>query len=95
METYDCKGSWDYKQRGGKFEPFENFNFGATGRATGLPGSILLQEAERAQSTAGTSLSSWGGPGIRGLPFTGTGSYGDDPVDQFWIQQGINYHDQH
>lgn len=87
------KGPWDFKQRGSKFEPFGNFHFGATGRANGIPGSILLQEAGRAQTKAGTSSELWGSPGIKYLPFTGSFANGDDPVDQFWIQQGIRYHD--
>jgi uncharacterized protein RhaS with RHS repeats len=92
------KGPWDYKQAGKKdgmnYEAFGNFNFGATGRTT-FPIGILLQEAGRAQQAAGTSLPEWGKPGLRLFPSTGTGSFGDDPEDQFWIQQGSNYYDSH
>ena len=83
------KGPWDYKQQGRQYEEFGNFNYGAMGRAAGFPSGILLQEAGRAQVAAGTSTPSWGVPGVRGLPFTGSGSFGDDPSDQFWIEQGV------
>ena len=92
------KGPWDYKQEGKKdgnnYQAFGNFNYGAADREIFWT-SILLQEAGRAQIAAGTSEPAWGTPGLRGLPFTGTGSYGDDPEDQFWIQQGANYHANH
>lgn len=90
------KGAWDYKQEGkkdgGDYEAFGNFNYGAAGRTT-FPIGILRQEAGRAQQAAGTSQSEWGSPGLRLFPSTGKGSFGDDPVDQFWIQQGSNYYD--
>lgn len=92
------KGPWDYKQEGKKdgnnYQAFGNFNYGAAGRSI-FPTSILLQEAGRAQTAAGTSAPGWGSPGIRLMPFTGTGSFGDDPEDQFWIQQGANYYANH
>jgi RHS repeat-associated protein len=88
------KGPWDYKQLGGKYEHFGNFNYGATGRSVGFPGEMLLQEAGRYQSVTRTSSPAWGSPGVRFFPSTGTGSFGDDPVDQFWIQQGIRYYDE-
>lgn len=87
------KGKWDYKQQGSEYEPYGNFNYGVTGRSVGFPPIILLQEAGRAQSAAGTSLPAWGSPGALGQPWTGSGSFGDDPVDQFWIQQGIRKYD--
>lgn len=87
------RGAWDYKQQGAKYEPFGNYNYGVTGRAAGFPTGILLQEAGRAQVAGGNTDPKFGQPGIRGLPFTGTGSFGDDPVDQFWIQQGIRTYD--
>ena len=87
------KGPWDYKQQGRQYEEFGNFNYGATGKAAGFPGDTLLQQAGRAQVAAGTSRPEWGDPGGL-LPFTGSKSNGDDPVDQFWIQQGIRYEGQ-
>ena len=37
---------------------------------------------------AGTSRPEWGN-------FTGAPPFGDDPMDQFWIKQGIDYVKQH
>jgi hypothetical protein len=92
-EQVQNHGPWDYKQLGLIFEDFGNFNYGATGRALGVPRNTLVREAGRAQIAAGTSHPSWGTPGARlGEFFTGgTGFYGDDPVDQFWIIRGIQY----
>jgi hypothetical protein len=87
-------GPWDYKQRGGQYENFGNFNYGATARALGLSRYIILNEAGRAQVAAGTSQAGWGHPGGSGmLPPIGTFPFGDDPMDQFWIIMGINYYD--
>jgi hypothetical protein len=90
------KGARDYKQVGqkGEYEAFGNFHYGATGRAHGFVTNVLLQEAGRAQFKAGTGLPGWGKPGLIAFPETGSGSYGDDPVDQFWIQQGVRYADE-
>jgi hypothetical protein len=85
------KGPWDYKQRGPEYQNFGNFNYGATGRALGLSEGLLLREAGRAQQAAGTSRPEWGDPGSRLNPWGGTGSFGDDPVDQFWIRSGFDY----
>jgi RHS repeat-associated protein len=85
------KGPWDYKQQGSQYEDFGNYNYGATGCAFGFPLGILLQEAGRAQTEAGTSRPEWGSPGTRGCPSTGTGSYGDDPEDQEQIKRGYRY----
>lgn len=88
------KGPWDYKQHGREYQRFGNFNYGATGRALGLPSSILLREAGRAQQEAGTSSPGWGQPGPRLNPWGGTGSFGDDPEDQYWIKEGIKYYEE-
>jgi RHS repeat-associated protein len=85
-------GPWDYKQQGQAYEAFGNFNYGATGAAFGFPDSVLLNEAGRAQREAGTSRSGWGEPGPPAAPFLGTPPYGDDPIDQFWIRQGIDFY---
>ena len=88
------KGPWDYKQQGKEYQNFGNFNYGATGSAFGFPKGTLCREAGRAQIAAGTSKSEWGDPSKRWNPFIwGSGSYGDDPVDQYWIKQGINYYE--
>ena len=85
-DWYDAvrnKGAWDYKQKGSQYEAFGNYNFGLTGRAIGIPASILRRGAGWAQTQAGTSDPSWGTP-------TGNTPYGDDPTDQSWINEGIN-----
>lgn len=46
------------------------------------------QKAGAAQWKAGTSREEWGNF-MQGPPF------GDDPIDQFWIKQGIDYAKQH
>ncbi|WP_223828148.1 RHS repeat-associated core domain-containing protein [Vreelandella titanicae] len=85
-------GPWDYKQQGSDYEDFGNFNYGATGAAFGFPDTILLNEAGRAQQAAGTSLPSWGSPGPSLFPFLGTAPFGDDPQDQYWIKEGIDFY---
>ncbi|MHB1056516.1 MAG: RHS repeat-associated core domain-containing protein [Rhodanobacter sp.] len=79
------KGPWDYKQQGSQYQDFENFNYGATGAAAGIPGVTLLRAAGAAQVRAGTSTPSWGSP-FGGPP------YGDDPNDQAKILAGIKYY---
>ena len=87
-------GAWDYKQQNSLYANFGNFNYGATGIAFGFGFSerTLLREAGRAQQAAGNSRSEWGDPGSRLNPWGGSGFYGDDPVDQGWIQSGISYY---
>lgn len=81
-------GLWDYKQRNRAWADFGNFNFGSTGYAVGIPIDILLMGAGFAQKMAGTSKAEWGH--WYDLP-----PYGDDPIDQRWINQGIDYARQH
>ena len=78
-------GPWDYKSRiGRRYENFGNFNYGAVGTAAGITESVLLRAAGWAQSRSGNGKED---DGIwYGLP-----PYGDDPVDQFWIKNGIDY----
>ena len=84
------RGPWDYKQRGGQYENFGNFNYGAAGTAWGFPADILKREAGKANIAAGNSKREW-------QKYTGRNKswmlppYGDDPVDQEWIQRGIDY----
>ena len=78
--------NWDYKQKGSQYEDFGNFNYGATGRAVGIPAQILKRGADWAQTRAGTSKKDWGKP-------LGSPPHGDDPADQEQIQRGIDYHD--
>lgn len=86
------KGPWDFKQLGRQYEDFGNFHYGATGTAFGFPESVLLNMAGRAQKAAGNSLPAYGEPGPIFWPFSGTGSYGDDPKDQYWIKKGIDFY---
>jgi RHS repeat-associated protein len=79
---------WDYKQKGSQYADFGNFNYGVTGRAAGIPGDTLLRAAGWAQKKAGTSKREWGDP-------AGKPPYGDDPRDQCFIQQGIDYYDKY
>lgn len=78
------RGDWDYKQKDLSLADFGNFNYGATGLATGIPERILLMGAGFAQGKAATSEPGWG-------QWHGSPPYGDDPNDQFWIKQGIEY----
>ena len=84
------RGPWDYKQQGGQYENFGNFNYGAAGAAWGFSAETLKRQAGRAQMAAGTSKRGWqkygGRNNSRILP-----PYGDDPADQEWIQRGIDY----
>jgi len=74
-------GPWDYK-RGGhpEMEHVGNFNYGATGRAMGVPSFILRGAAGFYQFTSGTSKLSF------------VISFGDDPVDQYFINEGIEWY---
>jgi uncharacterized protein RhaS with RHS repeats len=75
-------GPWDYKKNNRAFEDFGNYNFGATAAATGLfTNETARREAGRVQVQCHTSNPKWGNP-KSGPP------YGDDPNDQYWIQQG-------
>lgn len=78
------KGDWDYKQRGGQYASFGNFNYGAVGTAAGISEGGLLRAAGAAQSVAGTSQAEF-------EKWWSESPYGDDPVDQLWIKAGIKY----
>lgn len=82
------RGRWDYKQQRRDLANFGNFNYGATGFAAGIPEKMLYMAAGFAQGRAGTSQPQWG-------TWYGELPYGDDPQDQFWIKQGIDYAKQH
>ena len=79
------KGPWDYKQKGPEFQDAGNFNYGATGKAIGIPDRILLMGAGWAQEEAGTSKEEWNS-------WYGSPPYGDDPKDQEKIKEGIDYY---
>lgn len=80
-------GPWDYKRiYGTQYTNFGNFNYGVTGSAFGFPDQILYMAAGWAQGrTPGNSRPQWG-QWYSGSP------YGDDPNDQYWIQQGVQYY---
>lgn len=80
------RGPWDFKQLSPVYENFGNFHYGAVGRAGQLSDQILLRAAGFAQQRAGTQSTEvdWGN--WYWLP-----PYGDDPADQYWITQGIEY----
>ncbi len=80
-------GPWDYKQEGRQYEHFGNWHFGVTGRALGVPREMLMRAAGLVQIHSGTSHP------LFGNPFLGTRSNADDPVDAFWIGQGMDFYD--
>lgn len=81
------KGRWNYKRRARHYENFGDFNYGATGTAWGFGPDTVRREAGRKQIEDGTSNREWQKPSRAGL----LPPYGDDPVDQYWIQRGIDY----
>lgn len=78
------RGPWDFKQRGAHYEAFGNFHYGAVGTAAGFSKETLLRAAGVAQTFAGTSVSAFG-------RWWSAAPYGDDPRDQRWIKDGIEY----
>lgn len=78
------RGPWDFKQRGAQYESFGNFHYGAVGTAAGFSKETLLRAAGIAQSRSDTSNSTFG-------KWWSTAPYGDDPRDQYWINEGIDY----
>ena len=74
-----------YKNGSVLYEDYGNFNFGAVGTALGFPEWLLLREAGRKQMADGHSLPEWGNPGPLGAFWAGSGSFGDEPIDQYWI----------
>ncbi|MEG5321252.1 polymorphic toxin type 44 domain-containing protein [Enterobacter bugandensis] len=82
------RGPWDYKQKNKLWADYGNFHYGAVGYAAGIPAEILHIAAGAAQEVAKTSLPVWG-------HFYTDAPFGDDPRDQFWIKQGIDYVMQH
>ena len=87
-------GPWDYKQQGAQYQDFGNFNYGATGTAFGFSEDTLTRMAGWAQTQAGTSRPEWGVPTSKLGAYLGVGGkspFGDDPVDNYWIKQGIRY----
>lgn len=92
-------GKWDAKyiwaNKG--LEDYGNYHFGVVGRANGWESTTLLREAGRVnqivihfrlltRQKVPPNWKSWGGPNS-GPP------YGDDPIDQAWIVEGIQDYD--
>ncbi|MBY0399939.1 hypothetical protein K2X89_06560 [Myxococcota bacterium] len=65
---------------------FSNFNFGATGRAAGIPAEVLLKIAGWSQRASENYRAEWGS-------WTGDAPYGDDPVGSRQIRDGMSYYD--
>jgi hypothetical protein len=82
LDSVRNNGQWDYKRQNRNFAGLGNFNYGATGRAMGIPETALKAGAGGYQIINGTS--SW----------DFIGSYGDDPADQDSIQNSIDYYDE-
>lgn len=78
------RGPWDYKKISREYEAFGNFHYGAVGTAAGFSEEVLLRAAGLAQSRAGTDKPEFG-------RWWGEAPFGDDPVDQYWIKEGIRY----
>lgn len=76
---------WDYKDKDSSYENFGNVNYGATGRAIGIPRRILQAGAGLAQYNDGTHKPEYGSF------FSST--FGDDPKDQEQIKLGMDYFD--
>ncbi len=86
-EWYDHvsnKGPWDYKQQGRQYEGFGNTNYGATGKALGLPDQVIKRGAGWAAGRAGTKEDGH---------WWGKAPYGDSIIDQMYIDLGISYYD--
>lgn len=75
-------GPWDFKQIKHKYADFGNFHYGVVGAAGGIPDSVLLRAAGWAQTRSGNHVARDGHP-------LGSAPYGDDPLDQEQIKNGI------
>ena len=84
VDAVNTHHRWDYKNQG-PFEDFGNVNYGATGRAAGIPRMILQAGAGLAQYKDGTQKSEYGS--------FFSSSFGDDPKDQEQIKLGMDYFD--
>ena len=86
LPTAGADASMDYKQLGGQYQDFGNFNYAVVGKALGFPDLLLKYGAGVAQGRAnGKSLPE---SIIRSL--LDPRNKGDNPEDQAIIQDGIN-----
>ncbi len=77
-------GEWDYKTtRGGRYEDFGNFNFGATCGAVTFSNTACSAGAGWYQLYQNPKAAEGG-------PFGPT--WGDQAKDQFWISRGQRYY---
>jgi len=65
---------------------FSSFNYGATGRAAGMPAELLLRLAGWSQHASGLSRPEWG-------RWSDRPPYGDDPRGSEQVSNGIAYFD--
>lgn len=65
---------------------FSSFNYGATGRAAGMPREFLLRLAGWSQQASGLHRSEWGN-------WAGPAPYGDDPRGRTKVMDGIQYYE--
>jgi hypothetical protein len=70
-----------------EYSDFSNFNYGATGRASGVPAELLLRVAGWSQQASGLYRPEWG-------TWNGAPPYGDDPAGSTKIREGIAYYEQ-
>lgn len=77
-------GPWDYKQISREYEAFGNFHYGAVGIAAGFSEEVLLRASGLAQNRAGSGKPEFG-------KWWADAPFGDDPIDQYWIKEGIRY----
>lgn len=70
-------------------EPAGNWNYGATGRAAGIPLSVLLRGAGAAEIAESLTGRTGSGQTGQGNPLGGP-PYGDNPVGQAQIKEGYN-----
>lgn len=70
-----------------KYVEFSSFNYGATGRAAGLPAEVLLRVAGWSQQASGVYRPEWG-------TWNGPAPYGDDPVGSLKVREGILHFEQ-
>ena len=94
------KGPWDYKYRDpavnegkrSRYEPFGNFNYGASGAAAGFSEGQLLRLAGHYQTDR--TYAQGENPGMLRsiLGIGGRAPYGDEAGDQDQIRNGIDYY---
>jgi hypothetical protein len=67
-----------------QYVDYASFNYGATGRAAGLPTEMLQRVAGWSQEASGLYRSEWG-------TWSGSHPYGDGPRGRDMVQNGIQY----